>query len=98
LGGRIQAGVRRFSSGPVIPVIDLSPFTTENPSIATQAAKTDAIHRVAEAASQIGFLYLKNSFVHDLMIDNVFLETQRFFNLGDNIKRTCSSDTNNAKG
>lgn len=59
-----------------IPVIDFAPFLTG--SAADQQTVADQIH---QAFHQIGFLYLKNLGLASNLIDRLFVQSQRFFDL-----------------
>ncbi len=64
-----------------IPVIDFEPFV-----IGDITAQPKVAQEIYEACHEIGFMYLKNYGVPQDLIDRVFLQSQRFFDLPLEVK------------
>ena len=75
-----------------IPVIDLSPLDGVAPS------RTPAIDAIAAAAHDWGFFQLTGHGVSIDLIDRVWVETQAFFGLPMDVKRTLARTRENPRG
>eukprot|EP00029_Vermamoeba_vermiformis_P010248 TRINITY_DN5341_c0_g1_i1.p1 TRINITY_DN5341_c0_g1~~TRINITY_DN5341_c0_g1_i1.p1 ORF type:complete len:324 (+),score=26.39 TRINITY_DN5341_c0_g1_i1:51-1022(+) len=68
-----------------IPIIDFSPFLSEN-SGTDQRDKV--VQQVFEACTTVGFLYAKNIGISEQELGNIFDVSKRFFALPDEVKST----------
>lgn len=66
----ITTAASKDATGPLIPVIDFSLFTSDPEECARQ---------VGEASRNIGFFYLKNHGVSKDLIDRMFRDSEAFF-------------------
>lgn len=66
----------------VIPSIDLSDFLSEDPK-----RKQKFIDEIGKAYEEIGFVALKGHFLDDTLVNNLYSEVKRFFDLPLEIKQ-----------
>ncbi len=59
-----------------IPSVDLSDFLSDDPK-----RKQKFINEIGKAYQEIGFVALKNHFLNDTLVDNLYNEVKNFFNL-----------------
>lgn len=65
-----------------IPSVDLSDFLSDNPE-----RKQKFVKEIGEAYETIGFVSLKNHFLDDTLVDELYDEVKRFFALPTEIKQ-----------
>ena len=65
-----------------IPIIDFSGFDSDNKKLRNSVAK-----KVHEAASKVGFMYVKNININEQVIKEAFNSSANFFSLPDKKKR-----------
>ncbi|MEL4308311.1 isopenicillin N synthase family dioxygenase [Joostella sp. CR20] len=66
-----------------VPSVDLSDFLSEDP-----ARKQKFINEIGKAYEEIGFVALKGHFLSDTLIDNLYSEIKKFFDLPQEVKDT----------
>src|SRR5262245_62565683 len=66
-----------------IPTLDLSPYLSGQ-----QGGCESVAARLREITMTVGFFYLKGHGIPQALVDAVFGESRRFFNLPDSVKRT----------
>lgn len=64
-----------------IPSVDLADFLSEDP-----VRKQKFVDEIGEAYERIGFVSLKNHFLSDELVDDLYREVKRFFALDDEVK------------
>lgn len=65
-----------------IPSVDLADFLSENPS-----RKQKFVNEIGKAYEEIGFVSLKNHFLEDVLVENLYKEIKNFFALPEATKR-----------
>lgn len=65
-----------------IPVIDFEPFLQQDETAQQAVAK-----QIYQACHEVGFMYLKNSGLSQNLVNEIFQQFQRFFNLPDESKQ-----------
>ncbi len=65
-----------------IPCVDLSDFLSDDPK-----RKQKFVNEIGTAYQEIGFVALKNHFLSDQLVDDLYAEVKNFFNLPVNTKR-----------
>ncbi|RXG13408.1 isopenicillin N synthase-like dioxygenase [Leeuwenhoekiella aestuarii] len=65
-----------------IPCVNLSDFLSEDP-----AQKQKFVDEIGKAYEEIGFVSLKNHFLDDALVDNLYTEVKAFFDLTEDVKQ-----------
>ena len=65
-----------------IPSVNLSDFLSEDP-----AQKQKFVDKIGKAYEEIGFVSLKNHFLDDALVDNLYTEVKAFFDLPEDVKQ-----------
>lgn len=65
-----------------IPSVDLSDFLSNDPK-----RKQKFVHEIGSAYEEIGFVSLKNHFLSDALVEDLYKEIKAFFALSDETKR-----------
>ena len=65
-----------------IPIIDFSDFDSDNKKLRNSVAK-----KIHEAASKVGFMYVKNINIKEQVIKETFNSSANFFSLPDKKKK-----------
>ncbi|WP_224482795.1 isopenicillin N synthase family dioxygenase [Robertkochia aurantiaca] len=65
-----------------IPSVDLKEFLSENPK-----EKQKFIDEIGKAYEDIGFVALKGHFLSDELVDKLYAEVKKFFDLPENVKK-----------
>ena len=71
----------RFKMTREIPIIDFSSFDSDNKKLRNSVAK-----KVHEAASKVGFMYVKNININEKVMKEAFNSSANFFSLPDKKK------------
>lgn len=66
-----------------IPSVDLADFLSEDPK-----RKQKFVNEIGLAYEEIGFVSLKNHFLDDALVENLYREVKAFFNLPLSVKKT----------
>ncbi|MAW93780.1 MULTISPECIES: 2-oxoglutarate and iron-dependent oxygenase domain-containing protein [unclassified Leeuwenhoekiella] len=66
-----------------IPSVDLSDFLSSDPS-----KKQKFVNEIGRAYEEIGFVSLKNHFLDDNLVDDLYKEVKAFFDLPEDTKKT----------
>ena len=64
-----------------IPSVDLADFLADDP-----ARKQKFVNEIGDAYQTIGFVSLKNHFLSDELVDNLYKEVKQFFDLDEEVK------------
>lgn len=65
-----------------IPSVDLADFLSDDPK-----RKQKFVDEIGQAYEEIGFVSLKNHFLSEKLVDQLYTEIKAFFALSDDIKK-----------